>query len=108
MNVEFWVSLIVVKKEQTVGAVGSLKANCTYIDNWCWIFEGDEEALVEDGVQFNVVAEGAVPSLADLPKEQLVELSKDVFGVDIYTLSYNPPAQPDCEEDDDPYGEGHY
>lgn len=87
MDIKFWVNLIKVEKEQSVEAAKSLKANCTYVDNWFWIFEGDTEALEEDGVKFKVVSEGAVGSLGDLTREELVELCEDVFGIDIYKLS---------------------
>ena len=88
---EFQTTLIVVKKEQTIEAAKSLKENCTHIDNWCWIFEGDIECLVDDGVEFNVIAEGAVPALGGLPSAELVNLSKKVFGVNVYAQSYSKP-----------------
>ena len=87
---EFWTKLVVVAKEQSLEAVKSLKVNCTYVDNWCWIFEGEIECLVDDGVKFDVVGEGAVPCLGDLSKSELVELCEEVFGVDIYNQSFQP------------------
>ena len=87
---EFWTKLIVVDKEQTVEAAKSLKENCTPIDNWCWIFEGDIECLEDDGIKFNVIGEGAVPGLGDMTKKELVELCEDVYGVDVYKMAYIP------------------
>jgi len=89
---EFWTTLIVVAKEQSPEAIKLLKANCTYVDNWCWIFEGDIELLADDGVKFNELAEGAVPSLGDLSKSELVELCEDGFGVNVYNQAFNPTA----------------
>jgi len=85
---EFWTTLIVVAKEQSVEAASSLKANCTYVDNLCWIFEGDIEVLEDDGVEFNIIGEGAVPCLGDLSKAELVELCKDIYGINVYTQSF--------------------
>ena len=85
---EFWTKLIVVAKEQTPEAVKSLKGNCTYVDNWCWIFEGEIGCLKDDGVKFNELSEGAVPCLGDLSREDLVELCEEVFGVNVYNQSY--------------------
>ena len=90
---EFWTTLIVVAKEQIPEAVKSLKGNCTYVDNWCWIFEGDIECLVDDGVKFNEIAEGAVPCLGDMSKAELVELCKDVFGINVYNQSFKRTAK---------------
>jgi len=92
VKLEFWTTLIVVAKEQTVEAVRSLKANCTYVDNWCWIFEGDLDVLTEDNVKFRAIGEGAVPCLGDLSKPELVELCMDVFGVDVYNQSFKRTA----------------
>jgi len=88
MYLEFWTTLIVVAKEQSIKAAKSLKANCNYVDNWCWIFEGDIECLEDDGVIFKTVSEGAVPCLGDMSKAELVELCEDVFGVNIYSQSF--------------------
>lgn len=84
----FWTSLIVVRKKQTLEAAKSLKVNCTYVDNKCWIFEGETWALEEDGVIFKVVGEGAVPALGDMSKKELVELCKGIYGIDVYKQSY--------------------
>lgn len=89
MSLEFWVKLIVADKEQTYRAMESLAGNCTTVDNFCWIFEGDIEALEDDGVVFNVLGEGAVPCLGDMSHDDLISLCYDVFGVDIYSQSYN-------------------
>lgn len=90
MDIQFWATLIVVAKEQSIKAVSSLKANCTYVDNWCWIFEGDIECLADDGVKFNALEESAVPCLGDMPRADLVGICKDVFGVDVYNQSFKP------------------
>jgi len=90
---EFWTKLIVVAKEQSIKAAESLKGNCTHVDNWCWIFEGDLECLADDGVKFNELSEGAVPCLGDLSKGELVELCKDVFGIDVYNQSFKPTVK---------------
>ncbi|MCP3941684.1 MAG: hypothetical protein GY710_09420 [Desulfobacteraceae bacterium] len=86
--VEFAVTLIVVKKEQTISAAKSLKNNCTHIDNWVWIFEGELSALEEDEVKFNVVDEGFVGFLGGLSKEELVDICTESFGVDIYEQKF--------------------
>ncbi len=78
---EFWVKLIQVEKEQSIEAAASLKANCTYVDNWLWLFEGDEWALEEDGVRFKVLDEQAIESTR-LTKEELVKLCKDTYVFD--------------------------
>lgn len=83
----FLVNLIVVAKEQTSEAMKCLRENCTYIDNNVWIYEGIPEILEDEGVIFKIINEGTVPCLGDMTKEELIELCKDVFDVDIYTLS---------------------
>lgn len=88
MTIEFWVSLIVTAKGQMGEAERSLEANCTYIDNNVWIFEGDIGCLEEDGVLFNVIEEGAVPCLGDMSTKELVKLCEDIFGVDVYQQSF--------------------
>jgi hypothetical protein len=92
MDIEFWTTLIVVAKEQSVEAAHSLKVNCTYVDNWCWIFEGDIECLEDDGVKFKELAEGAVPCLGDMSRADLVDLCKGVFGIDVYNQSFKRTA----------------
>ena len=79
---EFWVKLIKVEKEQSVEAVASLKVNCTHVDKYLWLFEGDEFALEEDGVKFKVLDEQAVGSLGGLSKLELIDLCKDTFCLD--------------------------
>ena len=86
---EFWTTLIVVKKEQSLEAGSWLKRNCTYVDNWCWIYEGDLSCLKSAGVKYNTIGEGAVPSIGDMSKEDLVKLCGDVFGVFVYNESYD-------------------
>jgi len=93
---EFWTTLIVVAKEQSIEAAKSLKANCTYVDNRCWIFEGDIECLADDGVKFNELGEGAVPCLGDMSKPELVELCEDIFGVDVYNQSFKADSKKDA------------
>ena len=85
---EFLTNLIVVKKEQSVNALKSLKINCTRVDNWCWIFEGELWVLEEDGVKFNIVESGAVPCLGDMTRDQLVKICENRFEVDIYKQNY--------------------
>lgn len=92
MDIQFLTTLIVVAKEQSIEAAKSLKANCTYVDNWCWIFEGDIECLEDDGVKFNELADGAVPGLGDMSRTELVDLCEEVFSVNVYNQSFNPTA----------------
>lgn len=81
MDIEFWTTLIEAEPIQTDKAMKSLQGNCTYVDNFFYIFEGDIEVLQEDGVKFCEHGEGAVPCLGDMSQGELVKLCWDVFGV---------------------------
>ena len=84
-EVYFYVTLIHADKYQRgEKARESLKANCTYVANDFWIYEGDIECLEEDDVVFEEYGEGVVPCLGDMNKIQLVELCKETFGIDVY------------------------
>lgn len=82
--IEFWTTLIVADKKQlTATAQESLDGNCTYVANNYWIFEGDTDVLRDDGVQFKEVVEGAVPGLGGMSRDELVELTENVFGIKV-------------------------
>ena len=79
MDLRFWVKLIEVRSDLSLEEKEEIKANCTFVKNNIWIFEGDEEFLQ---ARFKVLSEGAVGCLGDLSQEQLVDLSKDIFDFD--------------------------
>lgn len=78
---EFWTTLIRITDKPTGKALESLKANCTHIDGNFWIMEGDVDALRDDGLKIEEVAEGAVGSLGGLTTEQLKQVCLDSYGV---------------------------
>lgn len=72
MSIEFWAKLI-----KVLELTDSIRRNCTHVVGDYWIFEGDEDAL--EG-QFEILAEGSVPSLGGLSQEKLIEICGESFG----------------------------
>ena len=64
-DVEFWVSLIKVSNGNNPAAKAALEANCTHVKGPYWIFEGETYCLEGDGVNFEVIGEGAVGPIAE-------------------------------------------
>ena len=75
----FWVQLILADKTQLPEQERELKANCTFIKNRLWIFEGDIDYL---DANVTVLSDGAVGSLGGLSEKQLVGICKDTFVFD--------------------------
>jgi len=82
--IEFWVKLLKTDKKQSAKAMEKLKLTCNYVDGDYWIFEGEPLGLLEAGVKFTIISEGSVPSLGGLNKNELIDLCKNNFGVDIF------------------------
>lgn len=76
---EFLVNLIETSENLTDAMKEDLKANCTFIKNNIWIYEGDQEAL---NARFRVLDTGIVCCLGDLSENELIELCKDTFDFD--------------------------
>ena len=85
---EFWASLIIISGKQTKAAMDAIRRNCNYVDNDCWIYEGDIEALEHYGVKFRVLSEGAIPSIGGLTKKELLDICDECFGIDVYKQSF--------------------
>ena len=85
---DFWVSLIVVDKQQTLEAYKTLKEKCTHVGGFCWIFKGKVKLLEDSGVLFNHLAQGILPDTKNFPREVLIEMCKDTFAIDVYDQSY--------------------
>jgi len=81
--IEFYVILLKANKKQSTKAMKNLAINCTYVDGDYWIFEGSPSGLLEEGIKFTIISEGIVPSLGGLNKNELIDLCKNNFGVDI-------------------------
>ena len=82
-DVEFWVSLIKVSNGNNPAAKAALEANCTHVKGPYWIFEGETYCLEGDGVNFEVIGEGAVGSLGGISQAELVAVCLNDFGVDL-------------------------
>lgn len=87
---EFWTTLIkVLDAPDTLApfsyssttAKQSLEANCTHVTGPYWIMEGDVDALRDDGVKLDEIAEGAVGALGDLTEKELKQVCLDSYGV---------------------------
>lgn len=78
---EFWTTLIKVKNPPTESAKDALEANCTHVNRNYWIMEGDVDALRDEGVVCEEVAEGAVGALGGLSKNELIQVCLDSYGV---------------------------
>jgi len=48
-----------------------LTENCTHVAKEYWIFEGDQEFLEDELNNYEVIADGCVPSLGDLTTKEL-------------------------------------
>ena len=81
MSFDFWTTLIKVTEKPTGSALESLEGNCTYVTGDYYIFEGDLEVLVDDGVVFEQVAEGVVGALGGLTEDELKQVCLDSYGV---------------------------
>jgi len=87
---EFYVNLIVTKKEQTKKALKSLKGNCTKICDNVYFMEGDVSCLCDDEVIFNLMDEDLiVGSLGGLTEKKLIKMCEDDFGIDVKKFKYN-------------------
>lgn len=80
---EFWLTLIQEIGKQSQEARKCLQDNCTFVDTGIWIFEGDIEYLKDYDVRFEVLSEGAGPSLGSMTKKKLILLCKDIFDVEV-------------------------
>ena len=89
-DVEFWVSLIKVSNGNNPAAKAALEANCTHVKGPYWIFEGETYCLEGDGVNFEVIGEGAVGSLGGLSQSELVGVCLNDFGVDLNAEEHQP------------------
>ncbi len=89
MDLQFLVNLIIVAKDQTDEALAALGANCSYVDNDVWIYEGDMWYLQDfSNVKCRLIGEGVVPTLGDMNQEELIQLCEDVFSVDVRKVKY--------------------
>jgi hypothetical protein len=88
VSYEFWTKLI--KVSEYYG--DSIPANCTHVKGDYWIFEGDEEFI---SGKFEVLAEGAAPSLGGLSEKELIEICAHVFGVQIENATTLPQEKED-------------
>ena len=61
----------------------ALEANCTHVKGPYWIYEGETDCLEADGVEFEVVGEGAVGSLGGISQAELVSVCLNDLGVDL-------------------------
>ena len=75
---EFWTSLI-----KTPGVNQFLEDNCTHVTGEYWIFEGDNCVLEDELKKYEIIAEGAVPSLGGLTETELVAVCEDRYGIDL-------------------------
>jgi hypothetical protein len=76
---EFYVKLIEVEPDLSEDEEKELKANCTFIKNNIWIYEGDEFFL---DARFKVLSDGIVGPLGDYSQKELVILCKQTFIFD--------------------------
>jgi hypothetical protein len=76
---QFWVKLIETVVDLSKEEKEELIANCTFIKNNVWIFEGDIEFL---DVRSRILDEGAVGCLGGLLQEELIEICKSTFNFD--------------------------
>jgi len=84
MDIQFEVNLIKVAENQTDEAKKNLEINCTYVDKNYWTYEGDLWWLEDvDGVKFEAIGIGIVPSLGDMNKTELIQLVNDIFEIDL-------------------------
>lgn len=76
----FWVSLVKIKKR---GDEKAFAVNFIHVHKDVYIFEGDVDFVSEDdGVELDVLTEGAVDSLGGLSKKELIAVCKDYLGYD--------------------------
>ena len=80
----FFVNLIETSSNLTDEMKEDLKANCTFIKNNIWIFEGEPEFL---NARFRILDTGIVGPLGDLSQSELVEMCKETFDFDHSLLS---------------------
>lgn len=76
----FWVSLIDVFGVPSGKTLEYLKGSCTHIHKDIWIMEGETDCLLDEGIEFKVLTEGAVDSLGGLDKEKLRKVCKESLG----------------------------
>lgn len=84
---EFFVKLIKADDNLSKEEKEELDANCTFIKNNIWIFEGDEVFL---DARFTVLSGGVVGPLGGLSQEQLVGICKATFIFDESLLEDSP------------------
>lgn len=82
MNFQFEVKLIKSASEQTEDGIKALHDNCTHVAGDVWIYEGDKEALEDDGALFEIIDIGVVGCLGDLSEDELIQLCKNTFTFD--------------------------
>ena len=76
---QFHVNLIETSENLTDEMKEDLKANCTFIKNNIWIYEGEPEFL---NARFRILDTGIVGGLGGLPQDELVEICKETFDFD--------------------------
>lgn len=80
----YWVSLIEVEPQDEGAETydpALLEGECTHVAGNIWLYEGDVEMLEDQGIDFQVLDEGAVPDLGGLTTEQLKALCNESFAL---------------------------
>ena len=79
---EFWVNLVKVTNKGF--DKDTFNTNFLHVKDDHYIFEGDIDYVTQvDGVELDVVAQGAVPGLGDLSQRELVEICDECLGVSL-------------------------
>ena len=78
--------LIKIEPIQSESAQNFLKQNCTYVKNFCYIYEGVLGCLDDSGVKYKKIASGATPVLGDMTTAELINVCDYAFKVGVTGL----------------------
>ena len=79
-EIEFEVKLLYAEGDYSAETAYELATNCTPVCPRWWIFEGDLESLDAD---VEVVEAGVVGSLGGKTQEQMIEICRESFMIDV-------------------------
>ena len=79
-DIRFWTTLLRVNNPSEIALI-ELKDNGTHVTGPYWIIEGETDYLRDVGV--TEVAEGSVPALGGLSVEELCEICRTSFEVEV-------------------------
>lgn len=78
-RMEFLVKLLKIVDIKSPAGRASLYANCIWVSESYWLFEGDQDSLHES-IDFDLIDEQHIEGFGDLTQIELVSMVSEIYG----------------------------